>query len=213
MNNTLKKMDEFYTRAGASTKGTEFGSITSLFANDGVPGINLDNPLEYALFQQLYANLPRDLGMSYDYKTQTNYRAQQSLNLQKQNLYLQQKQYEKVGSLDGLLTKHIDEGKFDGTQAAALINSFLVSEDALGGIKDGSGNAIWKYWKKDYSKYENMKFSDLSENDQIECKFEIIDILHFFLNMAISIGMTPQEMFNMYMSKNQENRDRQTRGY
>jgi hypothetical protein len=25
--------------------------------------------------------------------------------------------------------------------------------------------------------------------------------------------MTPQEMYNMYMSKNKENRDRQKRGY
>ena len=24
--------------------------------------------------------------------------------------------------------------------------------DALGGIKDGSGNAVWKYWKKDFTK-------------------------------------------------------------
>lgn len=95
----------------------------------------------------------------------------------------------------------------------ALIDELHEATDALGGIKDGSGNAIWKYWKKDYSKYENIKFSDLSESDQLECKFEIIDILHFFLNMAISIGMTPQEMFNMYMSKNKENRDRQLRGY
>jgi hypothetical protein len=95
----------------------------------------------------------------------------------------------------------------------ALIDELHEATDALGGIKDGSGNAIWKYWKKDYSKYANIKFSDLSESDQIECKFEIVDILHFFLNMAISIGMTPQEMFNMYMSKNKENRDRQARGY
>jgi hypothetical protein len=95
----------------------------------------------------------------------------------------------------------------------ALIDEIHEATDALGGIKDGSGNAIWKYWKNDYSKYQNMKFSDLSESDQLECKFEIIDILHFFLNMATSIGMTPQEMFNMYMSKNQENRDRQARGY
>ena len=43
--------------------------------------------------------------------------------------------------------------------------------------------------------------------------FEIIDILHFFMNMAISIGMTPQEMYNMYMSKNQENRRRQQNNY
>ena len=95
----------------------------------------------------------------------------------------------------------------------ALIDELHEATDALGGIKDGSGNAIWKYWKKDYSKYADIKFSDLSKSDQLECKFEIVDILHFFLNMAISIGMTPQEMYNMYMSKNKENRDRQARGY
>lgn len=95
----------------------------------------------------------------------------------------------------------------------ALVDEIHEATDALGGIKDGSGNAIWKYWKKDYSKYDQMKFSDLSENDQLEAKFEIIDILHFFMNMAISIGMTPEEMYNMYMAKNKENRDRQKRGY
>ena len=84
--------------------------------------------------------------------------------------------------------------------------------DALGGISNG-GSAIWKRWKKDYPKYAEMKFSDLSEDDQLECKFEIIDMLHFFMNYAASIGMTPQEMYNMYMSKNEENRARQKRGY
>ena len=95
----------------------------------------------------------------------------------------------------------------------ALIDEIHEATDALGGIKDGSGNAVWKYWKKDFSKYEMMKFSDLSESDQIEAKFEVIDMLHFFMNYAISIGMTPQEMYNMYMSKNKENRERQLRGY
>ena len=58
-----------------------------------------------------------------------------------------------------------------------------------------------------------MKFSDLSPEDQLECKFEIVDMLHFFMNYAISVGMTPQELYNMYMSKNKHNRDRQARGY
>lgn len=95
----------------------------------------------------------------------------------------------------------------------AIIDEIHEATDALGGIKDGSGNAIWKYWKKDFNKYDNLKFSDLSNSDQLECKFEIIDMLHFFMNYAISIGMTPQEMYNMYMAKNKENRDRQQRGY
>jgi hypothetical protein len=95
----------------------------------------------------------------------------------------------------------------------SLIDEIHEATDALGGIKDGSGNAIWKRWKKDYSSFENKKFSDLSESDQLECKFEIVDMLHFFMNYATSIGMTSQEMYNMYMSKNKENRERQKRGY
>jgi len=95
----------------------------------------------------------------------------------------------------------------------SMIDEIHEATDALGGIKDGDGNAVWKRWKAAHKKYKNIKFSDLSEQDQIECKFEVIDMLHFFINYAVSIGMTSQEMYNMYMSKNKENRDRQKRGY
>jgi len=94
----------------------------------------------------------------------------------------------------------------------AMIDEIHEATDALGGIS-GSGNAIWKRWKKDHPKYSLMKFTDLSEEDQLECKFEIVDMLHFFMNYAASIGMSSQEMYNMYMAKNIENRERQKRGY
>ena len=95
----------------------------------------------------------------------------------------------------------------------AIIDEIHEATDALGGIKDGSGNAVWKRWKKDYPTFSDKKFSDLSENDQVECKFEIVDMLHFFMNYAASIGMTSQEMYNFYMSKNAHNRERQQNGY
>jgi hypothetical protein len=95
----------------------------------------------------------------------------------------------------------------------SLIDEIHEATDALGGIRDGDGNAIWKRWKKAYDSFSDKKFSDLSSSDQLECKFEIIDMLHFFMNYAASIGMTPQEMYNMYMSKNQENRKRQQNNY
>jgi len=94
----------------------------------------------------------------------------------------------------------------------ALLDEVHEATDALGGISNG-GNAIWKRWKKDYPKFAEMKFSDLSEEDQLECKFEIIDILHFFMNYAASINMTSAEMYNMYMAKNEHNRERQRNGY
>lgn len=95
----------------------------------------------------------------------------------------------------------------------AMIDEIHEATDALGGIADGGGNAIWKYWKMHHSKYQYMKFEDLSMSDRLECKFEIVDMLHFFLNYAISVGMTPQELYNMYMAKNKENRNRQATGY
>lgn len=95
----------------------------------------------------------------------------------------------------------------------SLIDEIHEATDALGGVKDGSGSAIWKRWKKDFAKFDTMKFSDLSASDQLECKFEIIDMLHFFMNYAISVGMDGREMYNMYMAKNAENRARQKRGY
>ena len=95
----------------------------------------------------------------------------------------------------------------------AMIDEMHEATDALGGIQDSSGNAIWKYWKKHHSKYQYMKFEDLSISDQLECKFEIVDMLHFFLNYAISVGITPPELYNMYMAKNKENRNRQATGY
>lgn len=95
----------------------------------------------------------------------------------------------------------------------AMIDEIHEATDALGGIKDGDGNAIWKKWKKAFDSYSDKKFSDLSKEDQLECKFEIIDMLHFFLNYAISVGMDSQEMYNMYMAKNEENRARQQKGY
>jgi hypothetical protein len=46
----------------------------------------------------------------------------------------------------------------------AIIDEIFEATDALGGIKDGTGNAIWKKWKKAYSTFSEKKFSDLSAN-------------------------------------------------
>jgi len=95
----------------------------------------------------------------------------------------------------------------------AVIDEIHEMTDALGGIKDGSGNAVWKYWKKDHKKYEDMKISDLSENDRKELFMEWIDILHFFINYAASMGLDAKTVYNYYFAKAEENKQRQKRGY
>ena len=40
-------------------------------------------------------------------------------------------------------------------------------------------------------------------------KEELVDILHFFLSMCLMAGMDAEEMYSIYLRKNQENIDRQ----
>ena len=95
----------------------------------------------------------------------------------------------------------------------AIQDELRETFDALGGIKDGIGNGVWKPWKSSHAKLADMKFSDMSEDDKKELKMELIDIQHFLFNMMLAAGMTTDELFNYYFSKNKENRARQERGY
>jgi dimeric dUTPase (all-alpha-NTP-PPase superfamily) len=38
---------------------------------------------------------------------------------------------------------------------------------------------------------------------------ELVDIFHFFISMCVRTGMGPEELFNVYMKKNEENFNRQ----
>jgi len=95
----------------------------------------------------------------------------------------------------------------------ALNDEIHEMVDALGGIKDGSGNAVWKYWKKDHFRYANMTINDLSENDKKELFMEWVDGLHFFMNFPASIGLDAKTAYNYYFAKAEENKRRQKDGY
>lgn len=47
------------------------------------------------------------------------------------------------------------------------------------------------------------------EIDETKIKGELIDILHFFMSMCLKMGMTAEEVYNIYVEKNKENFDRQ----
>lgn len=95
----------------------------------------------------------------------------------------------------------------------ALSDEISEMFDALGGIENGIGNAVWKPWKQDHKKASSMTINDLSHNDLKELKFEIVDAFHFLINFAVSINMTGSEFYNMFISKNLENINRQKNNY
>ena len=61
--------------------------------------------------------------------------------------------------------------------------------------------------------FESVNFDLNHVNNKLELFYEWIDGLHFYMNFAISIGMTSKDIVNLYMAKNAENHDRQNRGY
>ena len=86
---------------------------------------------------------------------------------------------------------------------------------ALGGMSNGEkdASAVWKPWKVRHLEMQAKKISELSNEDQLEIKFEMIDQVHFFLNKLMALGLTSQEIFELYYLKNAENFARQDRGY
>jgi dimeric dUTPase (all-alpha-NTP-PPase superfamily) len=62
--------------------------------------------------------------------------------------------------------------------------------------------ANWKWWKK-----------NMVEFDEDQAKGELIDIWHFIVDVSIELGMTPQDILDEYIRKNQINKARQKNGY
>jgi dimeric dUTPase (all-alpha-NTP-PPase superfamily) len=59
----------------------------------------------------------------------------------------------------------------------------------------------WKWWKKP------TKFN------QTRAREEVIDLWHFLVQTSIELGMTPKEILDEYLKKNQINKERQEKGY
>jgi dimeric dUTPase (all-alpha-NTP-PPase superfamily) len=59
----------------------------------------------------------------------------------------------------------------------------------------------WKWW----AKYQ--------EFDEQNARVEVIDMFHFLISMAQTLGMTSEDVFNAYLKKNEVNHKRQESGY
>lgn len=97
----------------------------------------------------------------------------------------------------------------------AFDDEFRETMDALAGMNkpEKERSALWKKWKKNYDTLRSEEFNKLSTDEQIELKFEVCDMFHFFMNMMLAVNMSAEDMFVYYYYKNKENFDRIKRGY
>lgn len=68
----------------------------------------------------------------------------------------------------------------------------------------------FKEWKT-YSPEQLAGFKD--DADKLETYYEYIDMFHFFMNIGLALGIDGDTFEKLYVTKNQENFDRQARGY
>jgi len=71
----------------------------------------------------------------------------------------------------------------------------------------------WKWWKHSADADMSLAEYDAHEGAITEAKYELVDALHFVLNIAIALGMDWQELMDIFHTKQTENFNRQERSY
>jgi dimeric dUTPase (all-alpha-NTP-PPase superfamily) len=59
----------------------------------------------------------------------------------------------------------------------------------------------WKWWAK-YQKF-----------DEQNARVEVVDLFHFLISLAQTLGMSAEDVYQAYVKKNQVNLQRQETGY
>jgi hypothetical protein len=97
--------------------------------------------------------------------------------------------------------------KFIDWNEEAIRDEDRELQNALTGIH--TYPTCWKPWKSKHAEAMARPFSALTADELKELQMEWIDKLHFFINTAIAIGLTPELITNYYVSKNLHNISRQ----
>ena len=59
----------------------------------------------------------------------------------------------------------------------------------------------WKWW----ARYQNF--------DEQNAKVEVVDLFHFLVSLAQTLGMSADDVYQAYLKKNKVNHERQDSGY
>jgi len=94
----------------------------------------------------------------------------------------------------GVHTENLPEDQ----QVHWVLNYTRAMQQELAELVD---SVPWKWW----AKYQ--------EFDQQNARVEVIDLFHFLISLAQVLGMSPEDLYQAYLKKNEVNHQRQNRGY
>ena len=68
----------------------------------------------------------------------------------------------------------------------------------------------WKWWSNRVGNKSGVEPGSLQQVDEI--RVEIVDALHFLVNLALLTGMSADDLYNAYLEKNKINHERADSG-
>jgi dimeric dUTPase (all-alpha-NTP-PPase superfamily) len=86
----------------------------------------------------------------------------------------------------------------DGEKAKWILNYTRALQQETAELID---SVPWKWWAK-YQKF-----------DEQNAKVEVVDLFHFLVSLAQTLGMTADDVYQAYLKKNAVNFQRQESGY
>jgi len=101
---------------------------------------------------------------------------------------------EELNARIGVNLKGID----DEEQTKWVLNYTRAMQQELAELTD---SVPWKWW----AKYQ--------EFDKQNARVEVVDLFHFLVSLAQTLGMTADDVFDAYVAKNKVNHERQDSGY
>lgn len=90
------------------------------------------------------------------------------------------------------------EGLDEAEQAKWVLNYTRAMQQEMAELID---SVPWKWWAK-YQKF-----------DQQNARVEVVDLFHFLVSLAQTLGMTAEDVYQAYLAKNEVNHARQASGY
>jgi len=86
----------------------------------------------------------------------------------------------------------------DEEKAKWILNYTRAMQQEIAELVD---SVPWKWWAK-YQKF-----------DEQNARVEVVDLFHFLISLAQTLGMSAEDVFQAYVKKNQVNLQRQDSGY
>jgi dimeric dUTPase (all-alpha-NTP-PPase superfamily) len=86
----------------------------------------------------------------------------------------------------------------EGDKAKWILNYTRAMQQEMAELVD---SVPWKWWAK-YQKF-----------DEQNARVEVVDLFHFLISLAQTLGMSADDVFQAYVKKNQVNLQRQDSGY